>query len=88
MRKACMQAGANALTAGTWAPAGAWGVLSVSRDNVLNAFVLALPCSSANLVETARQRAYASWIDVSSRILGQDGNHLLPVVSTSRSTSI
>ena len=77
MRKACVQARANALTA-------ARGLLRVPGVHLAfpetpfwNAFVLALPCSSASLVETARQRRIHLGVDVSARVPGSRGNHLL-----------
>jgi glycine dehydrogenase len=77
MRKACGQARANALTA-------ARGLLRVPGVHLAfpetpfwNAFVLALPCSSASLIETARQRRIHLGVDVSARIPGSGGNHLL-----------
>ena len=42
-----------------------------------NAFVLALPCSSAAMIEAARQRGIHLGVDVSPRLPGSTGNHLL-----------
>ncbi len=40
-------------------------------------FTLALPCSSAEMIETARQRGIHLGVDVSARVPGSHGNHLL-----------
>jgi len=72
--------------------AGSCGVpgvsFSVPETPFWNAFVLALPCSSARLVETARQRRMHLGVDVSSRLPGSGGNHLLCRSRISRSQSI
>ena len=39
-------------------------------------FTLALPCSSAEMIETARQRGIHLGVDVSARVPGSHGNHL------------
>src|SRR5215813_1697806 len=77
MRKACMQARTNATTAAR-ALLRVPGVRLAFPDTPFwNAFVLALPCSSAAMIETARQRGIHLGVDVSSRIPGSTGNHLL-----------
>jgi glycine dehydrogenase len=77
MRKACMQARANALTAARGLLRVPGVRLAFPETPFWNAFVLALLCSSASLVETARQRRMHLGVDVSSRLPGSGGNHLL-----------
>jgi glycine dehydrogenase len=77
MRKACIQARANALTAARELLRVPGVSLAFPKTPFWNAFVLALPCSSASLMETARQRRMHLGVDVSSRIPGSGGNHLL-----------
>jgi len=77
MREACARARTNALTAAR-ALLQVPGVRLAFPDTPFwNAFVLALPCSSATMLETARQRRIHLGVDVSSRIPGSAGNHLL-----------
>src|SRR5262249_3919389 len=77
MRQACTQARANALTAARGLLRIPGVRLAFPETPFWNAFVLALPCSSASLVETARQRRMHLGIDISSRRPGSGGNHLL-----------
>src|SRR5919108_3034687 len=77
MRKACTQAHANALTAARGLLRVPGVSLAFPETPFWNAFVLALPCASARLVETARQRRIHLGVDVSSRLPASGGNHLL-----------
>src|SRR3989454_4955971 len=77
MREACAGGRTNALTAAR-ALLRVPGVRLAFPDTPFwNAFVLALPCSSATMVEAARQRHIHLGVDVSSRLPGSTGNHLL-----------
>src|SRR5262249_14198011 len=77
MREACAGGRTNALTA-VRALLRVPGVRLAFPDTPFwNAFVLALPCSSATMVEIARQRRVHLGVDVSARLPGSAGNHLL-----------
>ncbi len=77
MQEACARGRTNATTAAR-ALLRLPGVRLAFPDTPFwNAFVLALPCSSAAMIETARQRGIHLGVDVSSRLPGSTGNHLL-----------
>src|SRR5215831_11571778 len=77
MQEACARGRTNATTAARML-LGIPGVRLAFPDTPFwNTFVLALPCSSAAMIETARQRGMHLGVDVSARIPGSTGNHLL-----------
>src|SRR5919109_4180988 len=77
MQEACARGRTNA-TAAARALLRVPGVRLAFPDTPFwNAFVLALPCPSAAMIETARQRGIHLGVDVSSRLPGSTGNHLL-----------
>ena len=73
MQEACARARANA-TAAAGALLRVPGVRLAFPDTPFwNAFVLALPCSSAAMIEAARQRGVHLGVDVSPRLPGPRG---------------
>ncbi len=77
MQQACAQARRHALTAVQALLAIPAVRLAFPSTPFWNACTLALPCASATLIETARQRGIHLGVDVSARIPGSTGNHLL-----------
>ncbi len=77
MREACQRAQANARTAALALLRLPAIRLAFPRTPFWNAFVLALPCSSARIIAAARQRGIHLGVDVSARIPSSTGNHLL-----------
>ncbi|MGE3536345.1 MAG: aminomethyl-transferring glycine dehydrogenase subunit GcvPB [Candidatus Tectimicrobiota bacterium] len=77
MRAACATARSNARRSAQ-ALSGFPGVrLAFPETPFWDAFVLALPCSSSRLMAAAQQRGIHLGVDVSARIPGSTGNHLL-----------
>ena len=77
MQEACTKARHNARAAAQ-ALLGFAGVrLAFPATPFFNEFVLAFPCASAEVIAAARQRGMHVGVDVSRRIPGSDGRHLL-----------
>lgn len=77
MRQACAKAQANARTAAQALQQFSGVRLAFPHTPFFNEFVLALPQSSRAMIAAARERNLHLGIDVSPRIPGSPGNHLL-----------
>jgi glycine dehydrogenase len=77
MREACTRGRDNARTAARALLRFAGVRLAFPDTPFYNEFVLALPCSSAEMIAAARERGVHLGVDVSDRIPGSQGNHLL-----------
>lgn len=77
MQEACTQARAHACEAAQELLRLPGVRLAFPSTPFWNAFVLALPCASTEVIAAARQRGLHLGLDVSARIPGSTGNHLL-----------
>jgi glycine dehydrogenase len=77
MQKACARARANAHTAAQALLRFPGVRLAFPHTPCFHEFVLALPRPSAELIAAARQHSIHLGVDVSARIPGSSGNHLL-----------
>ncbi|MBM3223546.1 MAG: aminomethyl-transferring glycine dehydrogenase subunit GcvPB, partial [Candidatus Tectomicrobia bacterium] len=77
MQQACAQARANAQAAAQALLCIPGVRLAFPSTPFWNTFVLALPCSSARMLDLARQRGIHLGVDASARVPGSTGNHLL-----------
>jgi glycine dehydrogenase len=77
MQEACQRARTNAHTAAHALLRFPGVRLAFPHTPFFNEFVLALPRSSAEMIATARQRGIHLGVDVSARIPGSNGNHVL-----------
>jgi glycine dehydrogenase len=77
MRQACAQARTQAHLAARALLRFRGVHLAFPHTPFFNAFTLALPCASAEMIAAARQRGIHLGVDVSARVPGASGNQLL-----------